>query len=415
MDPQTLAMMSLLFGGGAGLPEGSGVNSMQDVLFNTILSPNWGMLTGSYDPYLTLPEQQYVPDPSVGMPIAFSAAQGQGTMARIASGLMSGDMPYDDALRFLAKNQADPAADVYGMDLAGEVSKIRDEVNSYNAQVAEAQFGGANQSDNVYAKAGLPTPDRQYSFEDMPKSARLQALMGAIGKDDAGLAKQAALYEGPAPMVRMRSAGRQGSPSAAASRDQALTQTFPRTAEEARAIAERSGADPDLAEKMFNRAMVSAEQAFAYDTLGKSTANMSAAEAARLRTAWGGGKSDLAQKALEKAWSNQVSAMGDKNGNPILDFANRGSRRSASALANAKPDTGRDDRSVMMDFVDPEWLKGREKYRVAQKNQESRRKRANAMAMGEQMALQDTGRTPFNDAMQERFGQLAMLRQIGLL
>jgi hypothetical protein len=363
MDPQTLAMMSLLFGGGAGLPEGSGVNSLQDVLFNTILSPNWGMLTGSYDPYLTLPEQQYVPDPSVGMPIAFSAAQGEGTMARIASGLMSGDMPYDDALRFLAKNQADPAADVYGMDLAGEVSKIRDEVNSYNAQVAEAQFGAANQGDNVYAKAGLPTPDRQYSFEDMPKSSRLQALMGVIGKGDEDLAKQAALYEGPAPTVKMRSAGRRGSPSI------------------------RGGAKDE--DEVTRSGLLESRTGGEQRPIEPTTAGR-----ARMMDDMYG------DRPVQPTTAGRVQAMGSMYGST----APRGN------VSGREPNA-----AVMMEFIDPEWLKGRQKYRTNKRQGELRSKRANAMAMGEQMALQDTGRTPFNDAMQERFAQLAMLRQIGLL
>lgn len=412
MDPQTLAMLSLLFGGGAGLPEGSSVNTTQDVLFNTILNPQWGMLTGSYDPYLTMPEQQYVADPSVGMPITTSASQGSGTMAEIANGLLSGSMPFDEALRILSKRQTDPKSDVFGMDLAGEVSKIRDEINSYNADVAQASAGGTQQ-DNVYSKAGLPTPDRMYTAADMPKSARLQSLLGVLNRDAQGLATDAEKYEGPAPMVKMRSAGRQGSPSAAAGKNQPLLGGAPRSAEEARRMAEATGADPDMAEKFFNRAMTAAEASFAYDTIGKSTMDMTPEEAKKLRQAWGGGSSAAARDAFEKSWSRLISGQKDaKTGNPIFDAGSSNTRDSAKALEGFKPST---DRSVMMEFVDPKWLKGRDKYRTRQRVQNQRTEFADAVARGEEIGLAAAGRTPYNDAIQERFGQLAMLRQLGLL
>lgn len=220
-DPQTFAMLSLL-GGNGGLPDTKSVNVTQDLLFNTLLDPMWGVLTGTFDPYLTVPqyEAQYVPDPSVGMPITTSAAAGSGVMARIANGFLSGNMTYEQAMSELTKAQKDPNSDIFTLDLSREVDRMRDEINSYQAARAEAEANPklVQQPDNVFTKAGLPTPDRQWTRNDMPMSAFLQQMADALVSANNNLDSKGSMFDAPAPTVRTRSAGRRGSPSAKARR-----------------------------------------------------------------------------------------------------------------------------------------------------------------------------------------------------
>lgn len=164
---------------------GKTLNVQQDVMNNMLFSPLWGASTDTYDPMLTLPEPQYVPAPQVGMPTAMSYSNGTGTMADISNGLISNSLTFDGALRMLKEALASPSSDINGMDektLTDEVRAIRDEVTKYAAQQAEAEFKMQNAPrTDIFAKAGLPSPTEQYTADTLPStSAAMQALMSRL-------------------------------------------------------------------------------------------------------------------------------------------------------------------------------------------------------------------------------------------
>lgn len=216
MPPDMLAMLLMMNGG---VPSTGDVNASQDLLFNYLMSPEFGALTGTYDPYLTVDQGGGVAPPEIGMPITMGYASGTGTMAEIAQKLWSGEWTYATALQQLTNKQMEPESDVYNLDLTPELSKMRDEINDYTQRAA--QGGGTNQ-DNVYAKAGLPTPDRQWTVADAPMSERVQSRMADISAMERSIAAAEKRLGDPT-TVTIEAAGRRGSPSIAAERSSTAT------------------------------------------------------------------------------------------------------------------------------------------------------------------------------------------------
>lgn len=217
MPPDMLAMLLMMNGG---VPSTGDVNASQDLLFNYLMSPEFGALTGTYDPYLTV-DQSGALSPEVGMPITYSALQSEGVLGEIANGLLNGTMSYADALNLAKQAETTEGTTTFGLDgvIQDEVGKMRDEINKYNSQAARS--GGSN-TDNIYAKAGLPTPDRQWTVADAPMSENVQKRMADI----AALERRIASAEerlGDPNSITVEAAGRRGSPSIAAERGPTAT------------------------------------------------------------------------------------------------------------------------------------------------------------------------------------------------
>lgn len=225
MDPQILAMMMMM-----GFdPTGSNksVNLAQDVTGGSLMNPMWGMLTGTYDPMLLVP-QSTAPSLDQAAPFTFRYANSTGTMSDIARGVLE-NMTRTDARTMLKNAIADQNSDVAGQDindLMSDVDAMFDEIKDYNdaankAAVADAQA----MQDNPYAKAGLPSPFEQWSAETVPSSEKDAAWAAAQQRAKSGLAAKArelgltidpetgAVSMEDAPMVERQVVGRRGSPS----------------------------------------------------------------------------------------------------------------------------------------------------------------------------------------------------------
>lgn len=203
MDQQQMALISLLFGGGMGMPQGKDVNSMKS-LVDFLMSPDLGVITGSYDPYLTLDEEGPM-SMEEAMPITSSYLGKTGTMGLIANGLWSGQMDYTEALAEAKRMSGEENSDIKGLDLTDEIGRMRNEIAAYNASGGQRSGGGRRKMDDPYSKAGYPTPDRQWSIENMPESAFLQQMRAAEKKPVFAR-----------PRTKQQGGGRVGSPSAAA-------------------------------------------------------------------------------------------------------------------------------------------------------------------------------------------------------
>lgn len=225
MDPQVLAMMMML-----GFdPTGSGksVNLAQDITGGSLMNPMWGMLTGTYDPMLLVP-QSTAPSMDQAAPFTFRYANSTGTMSDIARGVLE-NMTRTEARTVLKNAISDQNSDVAGQDindLMSDVDAMFSEVKDYNKAVQQSAAADAKAAqENPYAKAGLPSPFEQWSAETVPSGEKDAAWAAAQRRAQAGLAAKArelgltvnpetgAVSMKDAPMVERQVVGRRGSPS----------------------------------------------------------------------------------------------------------------------------------------------------------------------------------------------------------
>lgn len=364
MDPNALAFMSMLFGTSGGKTQS--LNKTQD-LMSWLFDPNFAILTGSYDPYLTLGQQAYVPDQSVAMPTLMSESRGTGTLARIANGLLGGAMTYSGALGELTKAQATEGSDVFGLDLKDQVSKMWDELSKYQQDVDKAAFDQSNAAaETPYAKAGLPTPDKRWAVEDMPSSDMMDAMKAAIAKHTADVEARGQKFAGPAPTKTVYSAGRQGSPSVKGSGSKTPDST---------------SNNNDLS------GWNSRAGSFIRDNLVEPV--------------------DPAVQGLKGVLASPFY-WGDKGIQAAYNwlFSNPSDGAAPKGKGGQTP--------TKMQIVDPQWLKDKAAWQAEQKALAAQQKSYDVVADARRRTLEAMGRTPFMDALNSRLQAAAMARSLGL-
>lgn len=225
MDPQILAMMMML--GFDPTSSGKSVNLAQDITGGSLMNPMWGILTGTYDPMLLVP-QSTAPSMDQAAPFTFRYANSTGTMSDIARGVLE-NMTRTEARTVLKNAIADQNSDVAGQDindLMSDVDAMFSEVKDYNDAVNKAAVADAQaMRDNPLAKAGLPSLFEEWSAETVPSGGKDAAWAAAQRRAQAGLtakARELGLTINPetgavsmkdAPMVERQAVGRRGSPS----------------------------------------------------------------------------------------------------------------------------------------------------------------------------------------------------------
>jgi hypothetical protein len=173
-------------------------NLNQDMLWQ-LFQPSFGMLTGTYDPMLTLPQEQQVPEYVGTMPIASVWLNSPNQVVReVAEGLVAAVRPATDP-------ETGQAVSV-GLDPASALTRLTEEaeMDTESAQsMIDAVLGDAakyetgrveheskyaavapEKRDDAYAKAGLPSPAEEYTLDTLPGND--PGLLGGLAEKSLG-------------------------------------------------------------------------------------------------------------------------------------------------------------------------------------------------------------------------------------
>lgn len=152
-----------------------GANNIQD-LIKLLLDPQFAMLTGTYDPMLSVDTQeQQQQGLMLPTPLLDAAARsGDPTVQRVASMIKSGEIA-DPMVAF--KTLADAASNDPSSALGGmSADQIRSTVDDWFGELSDQQItlaktqydassgggGGSSKPKDMWAEAGLPNPMEQY-------------------------------------------------------------------------------------------------------------------------------------------------------------------------------------------------------------------------------------------------------------
>lgn len=350
MDPTLLALLvQLMSADSSGASKGT--NTMQDALFSMLLDPSFGVLTGTYDPMLTVqpvPDDSYAASPEVGMPITMSYINGGGKMAEIAQGLLGGQLTFDQALRDVENATADENSELFGQDLTDlkdELSTLRTEINDYAAKAAEAQYNAAQVQPRTdkYAEMGLPLPQEQYTPDTMSRDEASTKRRQELDKLTADLAQRMAALGEP-DMVSSRVAGRRGSPSINAK--------------------ERPEPDGSVPQPR-------TEYRMEWDPSWQTPAN-----------------------------GRRGISAGPTNPYRLVPYTVKPTQAEITAAQKNAP---------MWQMIDPKWMDKKKQLEYEQKKIEIGQRQADAYDEGRAIGMQVAGRSPYSDAVAERTKQLAPL------
>ncbi len=167
-----------------------------------IFSPQFGMMTGTYDPTLLVPQAQqpYQDD----LPLTTMYLNDGGVMGDIAAGMLDGRLSATQAQKLVMNALADPASDISGMpqeQLFDTVLALQKEItaNASNRQKYESEAAAvAAQRTDPYAAAGLPSPLEEYTPETIGSDEFHQRMGTALG----GRSEQLAALERRAAQMR---------------------------------------------------------------------------------------------------------------------------------------------------------------------------------------------------------------------
>lgn len=385
--------------------QASGVNNVQDLL-KLLLDPQLAMYSGSYDPSLLAPQQAQT------LPFQEELSRTTGWMnsgipgvADVAAGFISGQMDPATAnamIKDAATQGLVPGVDVtkdgWEKDVSNYVSEMWDEVNKntqartqYETQAAQSQLDAQNAPrDDVFSKAGLPSPTEQYTADTVPMDSEFygnyqqaQEKSSATQKAlDEYMAKNPAVPVGP--MAKPEAAHRPTSQTVEAPKDpnaptfanSGAGKTLDWFTNEDSLVGQMGGYNPD-------------KESFVGQLLdpfkGEDLPSLSTAMAGQIADAVNGGRTpngstsraaaqSRAQLDRSKAFMQAISGDGDV------------AKKAQAAKKNGL---------VASNTVARNATSGYE-----------------ADAKGEAAAMRRNGRSPLNDALQAR---MAMLRQMGIV
>jgi len=151
----------------------SGLNNMQDII-KLLFDPQYAMMTGTYDPMLSVDQQGMQQGLSLPTPLLDGAARsGDPTIAMVASMVKSGEIA-DSAVAYktLFDKATDPSSALYGYTPEQIKSTVDDwfgELADQQITLARTQYdassggsGGSSKPKDVWAAAGIPNPTEQY-------------------------------------------------------------------------------------------------------------------------------------------------------------------------------------------------------------------------------------------------------------
>ena len=381
--------------------QNKGTDNIND-LIRLLMSPEFGMFTGTYDPMLAAGE---APSPfvdSTPMTLRYMNS-GNPVIANVAAGLLSGE--YDalsakQVLRAEAEKGTLTGFDTTTLDSA--VDSMYDEIvkNDAARSAHEAQATAGGPRNDPYAKAGLPSPLEQYQagydaqgnfvsnmgIED-PFTAKLASTAPSAVQDAQDrLSKFKAenpLYTGP------------GGGSAAANESEKLRAA----ADEAKARAALPGRvlTADEVKAMMSKFDPARFGGFNIDAASLAgpdgQVNLSDLKA-EFKRQWSGGRPGTSN-ALD-TYLNELFTSAEKDGRNAAKTAAEWSGRGAQYADRVSGfDAGRGVQ-LERDVV---------KAQRAKTSAEGRQ-------IGASLAARDSGRSPLQDAMRQR---LAMLRAAGLV
>lgn len=163
----------------------SGLNNLQDIV-KLIFDPQFGMLTGTYDPMLSVDTQgQQQQGLLLPTPMLDAAARsGDPTVAQVASMIKSGEIADPMvAAKTLTEKSMDSSSALFGMTADQIQSQVQDwfgELSDQQITLAKTQYdaansgsGGSSKPKDVWAAAGLPNPTEQYYAAFDPQSGML--------------------------------------------------------------------------------------------------------------------------------------------------------------------------------------------------------------------------------------------------
>lgn len=186
MDPILLAYLLPMLGGSDALGlQGKGLNNMQDIVA-LLMSPQFAMLTGSYDPMAASGGGQSAPPVSNTLAERYMMS-GDPLIANVASGIVNGTFktPVEAKNELKAAIANGETTSVTLADVDAIVDPLFDEVLSNEKAIAKWQTEQANGSSNdPFAKAGLPSMFEQYQAGTDQAGNFMSNLPGSVLPQD---------------------------------------------------------------------------------------------------------------------------------------------------------------------------------------------------------------------------------------
>ena len=400
MDPQLLAMLAQL-----GLMDSKGLtnqskqtNITQDLLFNMLMNPMFGVLTNTFDPLsLPAPPPAYNNDELAAIEVYLNDPS---VMGEIANGLLSKKMTPVQAMTLAKREATTEGSALFGMDerqIQDEIMRINDAVvKNDSARVAYERDAAGKQQEDIFTKAGLPSMLEQYTAETVPVGADVQffrqkaAQLGNSAARQAGNSARPKLMQNPP-----KSAG-----TAVVHEAKATGATpVPRSMSGAREWAKEVGLDEDMLERWYSQAFFEAR---------KPRPNEKQSMSPEDKNAWSS-MTPQERSDFERVWQRFLDKSQRGSGNPIIDSFNKGQREKVEELSTFKPRADLGGREAINNraenVVDPAWAKQRDLSQAYQN-------RADEISESKARVMTKMGRTPLGDALNQR---MAMLRQLGLV
>lgn len=403
--------------------QGKQTNNLQD-LIKSLFDPQMGMMTGTFDPMSTQSQVPQAQPFNGSMPTIESTMQSQDpVLAQLAKGIMSGDFANKiEAKAFMAGQAANypnmTLEQLYSAvdDMFSEKSKYQQDKATWDMKQQE-QVANAKQAASPYAKAGLPDPTEQYAagFDQQGQwSANLPDAqrMAHLSEMDQGVADAQANYdkvfgsqqnniEGAFAHQRAGAqAAPQGiQPNQAPAPAHALA--TPTSETEARAWARQAGVSEQDAVKWFRQAQMRAQD--------KLPERRHPGDQARWDQQWAAnGKQWTAAEWDNILNFNKVHSVG----NPMFDkmAGTKQHQQTADQLLRHDGVPQQMAGKPVATPVDPRMKQASLKLMQAKSGQRN----AQEYARGQAFALNEQGRTPTSDALQQRLMQILLARQGGM-
>lgn len=395
--------------------QAKGTNNMQDIL-SLLLDPQFGMMSNTYDPMLTVPQQQV----SESLPITdHYANSGIPVIQEVALGLKSGQYVPEQAQAILTAAINDGTLSGWDPEQTNAtVLSMFEEITAKKAEFDQANTAANAPKDNVYSQAGLPQPTEMYQagfgqdgqfLNNAPISQTLSKQMSDNSMALNGANDYLARYQQENPEYR-NAEGRASAASdvgtltsasdrALASRTDKMTVRMPESLAEAKSMGERLGQGDQYA-KWY-------EQAWQSTLKGKQTGS-----ASRL--------SPTEKAALESTFNRLMKSYSTSSGktkNAVLAW----DQNLGKQVNPTKADVAQAEIAASWSGRGAQYAKqiAGQKVSAGAKSFEQQKSKSTAglrEAQIRQMADADfmtsQGQTPLTSALQQR---VAMLRAAGLL